>query len=127
MKKFTSIAIAFLLVLSVIPAMAGDQSGSAQESVTTPVVDQAPLAFQALSTLPATERQALVPLSDKELAAIEGEGVLIPCASAGIGCIGNFGGLVQKNIAGFPGASAQLNDGGVVQYFTITVGSPVPK
>ena len=121
MKKFTSIAIAFLLVLSVIPAMAGDQSGSAQESVTTPVVDQAPLAFQALSTLPATERQALVPLSDKELAAIEGEGVVIMCASSGFGCIGNFAGLVQKNVAFGGYAVSQSNWGVISQSFSISI------
>ena len=79
MKKFTSIAIAFLLVLSVVPAMAGDQTGSDRELVTPQVVDQAPLSFQAFSKLPATQRQDLVPLTDKELASIEGEGALIGC------------------------------------------------
>jgi hypothetical protein len=61
MKKFTSIAIAFLLALSVVPAMAADQT-----------VDQVPATFQAFSNLSATEREALTPLTDKELAAIEG-------------------------------------------------------
>lgn len=72
MKKFTSIAIAFLLVLSVVPVMAGDQTGSDREPVTAQVVDKAPLSFQAFSKLAATERQDLVPLTDKELASIEG-------------------------------------------------------
>jgi hypothetical protein len=61
MKKFTSIAIAFLLALSVVPAMAADQT-----------VDQVPATFQAFSNLSATEREALTPLTDKELQAIEG-------------------------------------------------------
>lgn len=61
MKKLTSIAIAFLLVLSVVPAMAGDQTDS-----------QATVSFQALSNLSTTESQALTPLTDTELAAIEG-------------------------------------------------------
>ena len=61
MKKFTSIAIAFVLALSVAPAMAADQTD-----------DQVPATFQAFRNLPATEREALTPLTDKELAAIEG-------------------------------------------------------
>jgi hypothetical protein len=72
MKKLTSIAIAFLLVLSVIPAMAADQADSNREPVTSQAVDKAPVPFQALSKLPAAERQDLVPLTDKELASIEG-------------------------------------------------------
>jgi hypothetical protein len=62
MKTFTSIAIAFLLALSVVPAMAADQTNSTMESTT----------FQAFSNLSATEREALTPLTDKELAASEG-------------------------------------------------------
>ena len=42
MKKFTSIAIAFLLALSVVPAMAADQTNSN-------AVDQTPATFQAFS------------------------------------------------------------------------------
>ena len=75
MKKFTSIAIAFLLVLSVIPAMAGEQTGSDKEPGQSQAVDQAPVTFQAFNKLSATEREALTPLTDKELAAIEGSGV----------------------------------------------------
>ena len=59
MKQFTSIAIAFLLVLSVLPAMAGDQAGNTST-------------FQAFSNLPAGQRDTLTPLTDTELAAIEG-------------------------------------------------------
>ena len=72
MKKFTSIAIAFLLALSVVPAMAADQTNSPMESTTSQAVDQAPATFQAFSNLSATEREALTPLTDKELATIEG-------------------------------------------------------
>jgi len=72
MKIFTSIAIAFLLALSVVPAMAADHTNSAMESTTSQAVDKAPATFQAFSNLSATEREALAPLTDKELAAIEG-------------------------------------------------------
>jgi hypothetical protein len=75
MKKFTSIAIAFLLALSVVPAMAADQAGSDREPVTFQALDKAPLAFQAFSKLPAMEREAITPLTDTELAAIEGSRV----------------------------------------------------
>jgi len=72
MKTFTSMVMAFFLVLAVVPAMAADQAGSDREPVTAPALDQAPLTFQALSKLPATEREALTPLTDTELAVIEG-------------------------------------------------------
>jgi putative cell wall-binding protein len=72
MKKFMSIAIAFLLALSVVPAMAADQTNSTMESTTSQAVDKAPATFQAFSNLAATEREALTPLTDKELEAIEG-------------------------------------------------------
>jgi len=72
MKKFTSIAIAFLLALSVVPAMAADQTDSNWEPTTSQAVDKVPATFQAFSNLSATEREALAPLTDKELAAIEG-------------------------------------------------------
>jgi putative cell wall-binding protein len=72
MKKFTSIAIACLLALSVVPAMAADQTNSPMESTTSQAVDQAPATFQAFSKLAATEREALTPLTETELAAIEG-------------------------------------------------------
>ena len=75
MKKFTSIAIAFLLALSVVPAMAADQAGSDREPVTFQALDKAPLAFQAFTKLPAMEREAITPLTDTELAAIEGSRV----------------------------------------------------
>jgi hypothetical protein len=72
MKTFTSMAMAFFLVLACVPAMAADQAGSDREPVTSQALDTAPLAFQAFSKLPAMEREAITPLTDTELAAIEG-------------------------------------------------------
>jgi hypothetical protein len=72
MKTFTSIALACLLALAVVPAMAADQTNSIMESTTSQAVDKAPATFQAFSNLAATEREVLTPLTDKELAAIEG-------------------------------------------------------
>ena len=86
MKTFTSMVMAFFLVLAVVPAMAADQAGSDREPVTASALDQAPLTFQALSTLPATEREALTPLTDTELAVIEGSrvDVCILCLNAAV-------------------------------------------
>ena len=87
MKKFTSIAIAFLLALAVVPAMAADQTNSAMESTTSQAVDTAPATFQAFSNLSATEREALTPLTDKELQAIEGsflDDVCVVCLNIAI-------------------------------------------
>ena len=85
MKTFTSMVMAFFLVLAVVPAMAADQAGSDREPVTAQVLDQAPLTFQALSKLPATEREALTPLTDTELAVIEGSfDVCIACLNIAI-------------------------------------------
>ena len=86
MKTFMSMVMAFFLVLAVVPAMAADQAGSDREPVTSQVLDQAPLTFQALSKLPATEREALTPLTDTELAVIEGSrvDVCILCLNAAI-------------------------------------------
>ena len=83
MKKFTSIAIACLLVLSVIPAMAADQTGGTNEPVMSQAVDTAPVPFQALSKLSATERKDLTPLTDTELAAVEGSFFIIVAACSG--------------------------------------------
>jgi hypothetical protein len=85
MKTFTSMVMAFFLVLAVVPAMAADQAGSDREPVTSPALDQAPLTFQALSNLPATEREALTPLTDTELAVIEGSfDVCLACLNIAI-------------------------------------------
>jgi hypothetical protein len=91
MKKFTSIAIAFLLALSVVPAMAADQTDSPKEFTTFQAVDKVPATFQAFSNLAVTERETLTPLTDKELEAIEGSDV---CAF----CINNAN-IYQANVA----------------------------
>jgi hypothetical protein len=85
MKKLTSIAIACLLVLSVVPAMAVDQAGSNREPVMSQAVDKVPVTFQAFSNLPATEREALTPLTETELASIEGSSdICITCLNLAI-------------------------------------------
>jgi len=121
MKTFMSMVMAFFLVLAVVPAMAADQAGSDREPVTSPALDQAPLTFQALSKLPATEREALTPLTDTELAVIEGSwspdfclvclniavidqtNIAIP-VGVGVGVLGNGTGVgavgAQGNAAG---------------------------
>jgi len=71
MKKLTSIVVAFLLVLSVIPAMADDQTDS-KVVEDSKAVDQATVSFQAFSKLSTTERQSLAPLTETELASVEG-------------------------------------------------------
>ena len=106
MKKFTSIAIAFLLALSVVPAMAADQTNSTMESTTSQAVDTAPATFQAFSNLAATEREALTPLTETELAAIEGsffDDVCIICL--------NIADVTQVNVA-IQDASSVFGDGG---------------
>ena len=112
MKTFTSIALAFLLVLSVLPALAADQTGSDKEPVVSQAVETAPVPFQALSKLSATERKDLVPLTDKELAAIEGEGFFAVCNFAT--CF-NSASIYQANFIGFAGAAVQNNSAWVNQ------------
>ena len=107
MKKLTSIAIAFLLVLSVIPAMAADQAGSDREPVTSQALDTAPLTFQAFSKLPATEREAITPLTDTELAAIEGSvDICIVCLNIAVieQTNVNFGNATGVGIGGYYGS-----------------------
>jgi hypothetical protein len=57
MKKLMAVALALVFVLSMVPAMAETNS---------------PSGFQALSKLPTA-----VPMTDKQLASIEGEGLLL--------------------------------------------------
>jgi hypothetical protein len=58
MKTVIGLAAALALTLSAVPATAGDM-------------------FQALSAIPAGERARLSPLTDDQLAAIEGENLLV--------------------------------------------------
>ncbi len=53
MKQYLGLAMVFALVVSVVPALAGES-------------------FHALSPLPAVEQAALTPLDDAQLATIEG-------------------------------------------------------
>jgi hypothetical protein len=55
MKTVISAAVALALVLSVVPAIAGDT-------------------FQTFSSMPTGDQELLTPLSDEQLATIEGEG-----------------------------------------------------
>jgi hypothetical protein len=55
MKTAIGVVLAFALAFSVVPAVASDT-------------------FHAFSTLPAVEQASLTPLSDAQLAAVEGEG-----------------------------------------------------
>ena len=103
MKKLMSIAIAFLLALSVVPAMAADQTDSNTEPITSQAVDRVSVTFQTFRNLPATEREALTPLTEKELAAIEGsffDDVCVVCL--------NLSNIIQTNTA------ANVNIGGIV-------------
>jgi len=111
MKKFTSIAIACLLVLSVIPAMAADQTGGTNEPVMSQAVDTAPVPFQALSKLSATERKDLTPLTDTELAAVEGSsGFFIVVASCNFASCSNSAFVYQKiSIGSWNGPVAASN------------------
>jgi putative cell wall-binding protein len=106
MKKFMSIAIAFLLALSVVPAMAADQTDSTRESTTSQAVDKVPATFQAFSNLAATERETLTPLTDKELEAIEGSFLDDIC----VVCL-NIAEVAQANVA-IQDASSVFGEGG---------------
>jgi hypothetical protein len=74
MKTVISAAVALALVLSVVPAIAGDT-------------------FQALSSMPAGEQGLLTPLSDEQLATIEGEGWGDTCTFCS-----NYAAVYQANI-----------------------------
>ena len=75
MKTVISVAIALSLVLSVVPAIAGED------------------AFRALSSMAAGEQELLTPLSDEQLAAIEGEGWGDDCSFCA-----NYAAVYQANI-----------------------------
>ena len=113
MKKFTSIAIAFLLVLSVIPAMAADQTGSTNEPVMSQAVDTAAVPFQAFSKLSATERKDLTPLTDTELASVEGSFFVHISTFCG-GC-SNFAYVSQGNFVWGGSGVTQSNSSSINQ------------
>jgi hypothetical protein len=76
MKKYLGLALVVALVVSVVPALAGES-------------------FHALSRLPAGEQAALTPLPDAQLASIEGTGddveVCIVCLNIAV--------VTQVNVA----------------------------
>jgi hypothetical protein len=78
MKKYLGLAIVVALVVSVVPALAGDGES-----------------FHALSRLPAGEQAALTPLPDAQLATIEGTGGEVEVC---IICL-NVAEVVQTNVA----------------------------
>jgi hypothetical protein len=87
MKTVISVGIALALMLSVAPAMAGDTD-----------------TFQAFSKMAAGEQEILMPLSDEQLATIEGEDVCIGCANiaavrqANVN-LSSFSRVRQRNVA----------------------------
>jgi hypothetical protein len=85
MKTVIGVAIALALALSVVPAIAEENT------------------FQAFSNMPAGEQGLLTPLSDEQLAAVEGEGVEICTFCANVAEVYqanvNFGIASQTNLA----------------------------
>ena len=75
MKTVIGVAIALALALSVVPAIAEEDT------------------FQALSTMPAGEQGLLTPLSDEQLATIEGEGWGDRCTFCS-----NYAAVYQANV-----------------------------
>jgi bacteriocin-like protein len=74
-KKLSIISIVFALVLSIVPAMAAsDESISGKE----------PATFHALSRMPSGKHAALSPLTDNQLASIEGGGSCFVCTGVNI-------------------------------------------
>jgi hypothetical protein len=82
MKTVISIVVGLALVLSVVPAIAGDTfiPATARDS------------FRALGNMPAGEQELLTPLSDEQLAVIEGEGAEV-CTFCS-----NYAAVYQANI-----------------------------
>jgi hypothetical protein len=78
MRKYLGLAIVVALVVSVVPALAGDGES-----------------FHALSRLPAGEQAALTPLPDAQLATIEGTGSEVEVC---IICL-NVATVTQVNVA----------------------------
>jgi hypothetical protein len=75
MKTVIGVAIALALALSVVPAIAEEDT------------------FQAFSSMPAGEQGLLTPLSDEQLATIEGEGWGDTCTFCS-----NYAAVYQANV-----------------------------
>lgn len=78
MKKLSMISTLLALVLSIVPAMAASDASSSGKT---------PASFHALSRMPSGERTALPPLTDDQLASIEGEWVCFVCTGVNIAVI----------------------------------------
>lgn len=91
MRKYLGLAIVVALVVSVVPALAGES-------------------FHALSRLPAGEQAALTPLPDAQLATIEGTGGEVEVC---IVCL-NIATVTQVNV-NYGDYVKQVNDAVVVQ------------
>jgi hypothetical protein len=91
MKTVTSVALALILALSVVPTMAGDT-------------------FQAFSKMSTDKQDLLTPLADNELAAIEGgffDEVCIVCLNIAV--------IEQANVDVFGAFNTQVNQAAVSQ------------
>jgi hypothetical protein len=100
MKKLVLVVVALAVALSVVPVMAVDKSVSGKE----------PATLQALSKMPAPERTALVTMTDKELASVEGAGGCSVIAS----CT-NIAYVTQANVNAFSFNTFQSNSAFVLQ------------
>jgi hypothetical protein len=92
MRKYIGLAMVFALVVSVVPALAGES-------------------FHALSQLPALEQAALTPLPDAQLATIEGTGEEVELC---IVCL-NIAIVTQTNVVGSGDYNYQVNKAYVSQ------------
>lgn len=101
MKNLVIAVVALAVALSVVPAMAGDQSVGGKE----------PAMLQALSKMPAPERMALATMTDKELASVEGARA---SCSFFARCV-NVARVRQTNVNAFSVATYQSNSAYVFQ------------
>jgi hypothetical protein len=91
MPTVTSVALALILALSVVPAMAGDT-------------------FQAFSKMSTDKQDLLTPLADNQLAAIEGgffDEVCIVCLNIAV--------IEQLNVDVYGAFNSQVNQAAVSQ------------
>ena len=96
MKRVISIAVLLSLVLSIVPAIADDT-------------------FQAFNKMPATDRAFLTPLSDDQLASIEGArgGITDTLSPINIGA--NVAIITQLNICALCAGVEQVNPAAIRQ------------
>lgn len=98
MRKLSLASAALFLALAVVPAMAGDKSNNSPK----------PASFQALSQLSAPGQIALAKMTDKELATVEGQRVVVIKS--------NRARVSQRNLAACLAlCGAQANYSGIIQ------------